>query len=321
MRMKMFPFNKVSKDCNIVIYGMGTVGKGFVNQINCLSYCNIVGVIDKDYRKENWDIKQWGVDLFAPNEIQQLDYDYVVVASDEFKLEIERSLLEELSVPKKKIILLDENYYSHEYITPNRNWTSYYNYAEKEAKHQFQTIIGPIMKRYSLVDSYMSVMDFACGWGRIAEFLKDQYAKLVLCDISEEALNYCRERFVNCENIEYIKSETSGLSLNSESLDFIYSWDAMVHFSYKLMDIYIGEFGRVLKEGGYCMIHHSNLENSDIDSRYLSENFNENIHWRGKMTIDDISRIAKNHKLKVVEQIIINWGGIKKLDGITILKK
>lgn len=316
MRIKMFPFNKVPKDCNVIIYGMGAIGNGFVNQVNCLSYCNVVGYIDENYQEEDFGVKK-----IYSRDIAHLDYDYVIVASDKFELEIKRILLTELSVPNEKIILLDENYYFHEYITPNRNWTGYYNHAEKSAEHQFQTIIVPVLNKYSLMDSDMSVMDFACGWGRIAEFIKDQYAKLVLCDISKDALNYCRERFVNYENIEYAKSEVNGLPLQNESLNFIYSWDAMVHFGYKLMDIYIGEFARVLKAGGYCVIHHSNLENADIDSKYLSENFNENIHWRSKISIQDVSRIARNYKLKVVEQIVIDWGEIKKLDGITILKK
>ncbi len=36
MRIKMFPFNKVLKGCNIVVYGMDTIGKSFVNQVDTL---------------------------------------------------------------------------------------------------------------------------------------------------------------------------------------------------------------------------------------------------------------------------------------------
>ncbi len=320
MRIKLFPFNKVPKGSNIVIYGMGTIGENFVRQIKSLCYCNIVGCIDKNYENKRCSSDEYVV--LAPNTIRHLNYDYVVIASGQYKFDIEKLLLNELSVSKEKIILLDENYYFQVNITPERDWVNYYIEAEKDAENQFETMIKPVFLKYSLLDSHLKVMDFACGWGRIAALLKDRYSKLVLCDISGDALNYCRKRFAGCTNIEYIKSLTDNVPLDSESLDFIYSWDAMVHFSYKFLDVYFGEFERILKKGGICFIHHSNLggypENSE---QGVSDNFHENIHWRSKVSAEDIARIARNNRFKVIEQIPLDWEGVKSLDTITVFRK
>lgn len=319
MKIKLFPFNKIPRDSNIIIYGMSNIGKNFVRQINNLCYCNIVGCIDKNYDRR--DIPEEFA-VLAPKAIHDLSYDYVVVAvSKRYKLEIENILVNELSVSKEKIVLLDDNYYFTEHITPERDWIDYYTTAEKDAENQFKTIIKPIFEKYALLNPSFKVMDFACGYGRIAEILKNQYKNLVLCDISEDALHYCQERFKNYPNIGYSKSVIDGLPLDSESLDFIYSWDAMVHFSYKFLDIYIGEFARILKSGGFCFIHHSNLADCPECSEYdISEHFYENVHWRSHVSMKDIARIAKNNGFETIEQIPLDWD-VKSLDAITILKK
>ncbi|OOM79966.1 class I SAM-dependent methyltransferase [Clostridium sp. BL-8] len=319
MKMKLFPFNKIPKNSNIVIYGMGQIGERFVMQINCLSYCNIVGCIDKMH--ENM-ISVAGWEILPPKAIGDMNYDYVVVASEKYKFDIESILLSELFVPSEKIVLLDDEYYTEEYITPERNWTNYYIYSEKSALSEFEKIIEPVLEKYSLINKEMKVMDFACGRGRIANFLKDNYKKLILCDISKDALDYCKMRFDCNSNIEYIQSLPQEISINDESLDLIYSWDAMVHFNYKMLDIYISEFSRILKNGGYCFIHHSNLDGCMLDGNNTSENFNENIEWRAKICKQDVMRIAKKSNFEILEQIDVDLGfKVKNIDCITVLKK
>ncbi len=68
------------------------------------------------------------------------------------------------------------------------------------------------------------------------------------------------------------------------------------------------------------VLYNSNIENLNIEFKYLSENFNENLCWRSKVSTDDVSRIEKNHKLRIVEQVIIDWNEIKGIDAISILK-
>lgn len=319
MKIKLFPFDKIPKDSNVVIYGMGVIGQGFVSQIKCLNYCNVIGCIDRNYKKKNL-LSEMNF-VLSPCSIEHIKYDYIVVASVRYKYDIEKILQDEFFVPKEKIIILDDNYYVEDYITPERDWTNYYIEAEKSAMIQFKEIIEPILIKYLLIDNKKTTMDFACGRGRIANILKQKYRKMILCDISERALAYCQDRFSDVSNIEYIKSLPERLLINNESLDFIYSWDAMVHFNYKMLDIYISEFSRVLKKGGHCFIHHSNLEECYSNDKLVkSENFNENIFWRAKVSRKDVAKIARRNNFEILEQTNLKWRGVQ-VDCITLLRK
>lgn len=69
----LFPFEKVEKGANIVLYGAGEVGKTFYAQIKHSKYCQIVLWADKDYLNKGMGIK-------SPNKINTINYDMVVVA-------------------------------------------------------------------------------------------------------------------------------------------------------------------------------------------------------------------------------------------------
>lgn len=323
MKLKLFPFDKVEKNSKIIIYGMGQVGQRFIKQVNSLSYCNIVCCIDKRFKDGSYILKE---KVFATAEsINKFEFDYIVIATikDRYKTEIESLLIEKFNIPKGKIITLDAEYYVEEYITPAVDWTNYYIEAENDAVNQYKEHIEPLLTKYKLFNDKISAMDFACGRGRIANILKDKYKELLLCDVSTEALDFCKKRFEDSSKIQYIQSESEQLKIQEKSLDLIYSWDAMVHFNYKMLDTYISEFSRLLKKDGYCIIHHSNLE-ACIDNGFYdvpaSENFSENIHWRAKVSKNDVKKIAHRNGFIILEQIPINWG-VENLDCITVLRK
>lgn len=64
-------------------------------------------------------------------------------------------------------------------------------------------------------------------------------------------------------NVECRVSELESIPADNESMSFIYSWDAMVHFDYRSVDYILSEFTRILKNGGYAVIHHSNARAHD----------------------------------------------------------
>ena len=204
-------------------------------------------------------------------------------------------------------------------------WHGYYNDAEEGACGQFDQFIKPIIDKYPDI-VYDQCLDFACGFGRIANIFKQYAVSITLCDINDLAVEQCKKRFTDwySENSRVcrFKFNTSDDSLTlpfpDESFSFIYSWDAMVHFKYKWLDYYLHEFSRISKSGAYIMIHHSNYGsiNPDMDK---SENFEDNPAGRANVTSDDIAFIAKKHWLDVVEQKVIDWGGVGNLDCISLL--
>lgn len=78
----------------------------------------------------------------------------------------------------------------------------------------------------------------------------------------------------------------------------------------------------MLKNGGYVLIHHSNLANDAVKIQSeKSERWNENPHARSLISAEDVKYISEKHGFAVVEQCLVDWGGILNLDCITLLKK
>lgn len=72
-RNEIFPFDKVPKGKNVVIYGAGAVGKLYVQQIKKLNYCSTIIWVDQNYKMLGGEIK-------SPQVILQSCYDFVVIA-------------------------------------------------------------------------------------------------------------------------------------------------------------------------------------------------------------------------------------------------
>ncbi|MGG7153602.1 class I SAM-dependent methyltransferase, partial [Clostridium neonatale] len=195
-----------------------------------------------------------------------------------------------------------------------------YKKAEKEAFYQYEKFIEPSIKKFSLLNNNSVVLDFACGKGRIAEVIRNKCRSLICCDISKEAIDSCKERFKKFENVKYIVGKENEIDFEDSSIDFIYSWDAMVHFSYKNIDRYLCEFFRIVKPGGYVFIHYSNLLNEDFITQKSELGF-ENIYCRSNIGKEDVEFLAIKHGFRVQCQDIIQWGEVKNLDCITILTK
>lgn len=116
------------------------------------------------------------------------------------------------------------------------------------------------------------VLDFACGHGRIAAKVSELAGKLMLCGINKDAIEFCKDRFLSSKTkckFKFIVNNNKKIPIWKNSVTFIYSWDAMVHFEQEDLEIYAGEFYRILKKGKYGFIHHSNdggLEESEKKS-------------------------------------------------------
>lgn len=97
----IFPFDQVEKGSNIILYGIGVVGKSFYNQITTLNYCNIVAVAVTEY---NFSFPT-RYPIILPNEIKNYSYDYIViaVAPAGTARQIKKTLLEH-QVEERKII-------------------------------------------------------------------------------------------------------------------------------------------------------------------------------------------------------------------------
>lgn len=71
-----FPYNKVPRGSNIVLYAAGGVGKAFYQQMSLTNYCNILLWIDKRYE----ELRALGLPVDNPQRLKTIPFDYLVIA-------------------------------------------------------------------------------------------------------------------------------------------------------------------------------------------------------------------------------------------------
>ena len=67
---------------------------------------HVKGFIDNDKKKQKE--YRYGKPIIAPDEINQKQFDYIVIGSNEYVTEIYTQLTKDLGVPKEKILSFDQ---------------------------------------------------------------------------------------------------------------------------------------------------------------------------------------------------------------------
>lgn len=96
----MFPFDRVTKGERIILYGAGTVGRIYMDQLSKLNYCEVVLWVDKNYSLYN-DSQIKGIE-----EITKCNFDKIIVAlaQNEICNVVKRTLLS-LGIVESDIII------------------------------------------------------------------------------------------------------------------------------------------------------------------------------------------------------------------------
>lgn len=194
----------------------------------------------------------------------------------------------------------------------------YYTQAEQESwLAPFWKDGSVFKKRFANLD-LAYVTELACGHGRHATKYKDLANKIVLVDVNQSNIDFCRQRFAN-ENSYLLNNGADFTGLENNSVSAIFSYDAMVHF--ELLDVvnYIQDAFRILKPGGRFLFHHSNNTTCPglaWDKQPGGRNFNS-------------AQIVKHFSLitgfEVESQDLMDWdykiNMVKDLDCLTMLRK
>lgn len=98
----IFPFDKVERGANIILYGFGEVGQSYYGQIDSTNYCKVQTIIDDELDK--YKGSYFNVD--SVNNLYQYQYDYIVVAHDYVSnaKKAKERLIETFNVPADRII-------------------------------------------------------------------------------------------------------------------------------------------------------------------------------------------------------------------------
>lgn len=98
----LFPFDRVEKGSDIVIYGMGFVGRQYLEQVRASGYCNVAALVDRDAAR----FAQTKYHVVTLDDLSQYTFDYIVVAavfSDTAK-SIMQDLQQRMDIPPEKVI-------------------------------------------------------------------------------------------------------------------------------------------------------------------------------------------------------------------------
>ena len=139
----IFPFEYVEKDSDIIIYGMGNVGKCYYNQVMKLKYCNVIGCVDK--AADEYGITRYR--LIKPEQIHEYVYDYLVIAIDSeiTAVRAKKDLVENYFVAEKKIIMASSRKVALSLAsTKLKHWMESKEVLEKELNRFWLERIGDV---------------------------------------------------------------------------------------------------------------------------------------------------------------------------------
>lgn len=305
----------------IVIYGAGERGKEFYNYLESKGFGDIVyGFCDRKYQ----DIEKIeNIRVYGYEQIKTLGLHYVVTIADE----LERNEV-------CKIISKDGNtsgtfdsvaeILGTDRVTFNRDLCAYFHkkgmdsyFARAEETDQlavFWNENSPFYQRFLRLDTD-NIIELACGRGRHVPKYISMAKQITLVDILPENIEYCKHRFAEFKNITYYCNNGYSLEkLESNSYSALFCYDAMVHF--EMLDIYeyLTDIFRVLKKGGYALIHHSN-NGKDYKAAFAST-----LNGRSFMTKEVFAYLAYRAGFEIIDQKVIDWQ-IEDIDCISLIKK
>lgn len=193
---------------------------------------------------------------------------------------------------------------------------------------------GCVLPRIAPFTPTGSILEIAPGYGRWTRYLLGLARELTVVDLAENCIDHCRKRFANYDHVRFHVNDGKSLAaIPDRSIDFVFSFDSLVHADISVLDAYVMQLDRILTERGVAFLHHSNAKAfvrhftwseklprgkgalhrmNLIDTRHL-----RNLSVSG----DDVVRLCPPHGLSCVLQERINWGGRRLIDCISVIAR
>lgn len=179
---------------------------------------------------------------------------------------------------------------------------------------------GSILPRVHRFLPAAHVLEIACGFGRWTQFLKDECEHLTAVDLAEHCVEACKRRFVDATNITYVVNDGSSLEfVPDSSIDFVFSFDSLVHADRGAIEAYLAQLPRILAPDGAAFLHHSNLGAYGRGFRWLAMTPKvsglmrrlravEYLHIRDPtVSADHVAAFVEPLGLRCVSQEITTW--------------
>jgi ubiquinone/menaquinone biosynthesis C-methylase UbiE len=163
-----------------------------------------------------------------------------------------------------------------------------------------------------------TILEIACGYGRWTQFLQQHCDRLIGVDLSQECIDGATKRFAADPRLSFFANDGKSLAMvPDDSVDFIFSFDSLVHVDSDTLDAYFGQFRRILRRNGAAFIHHSNNgECAPLHPRRIPKlryalrmlGVLEFQHLRDlSVSAAEVERLTQRHGLACVGQEVHTW--------------
>ena len=150
-----------------------------------------------------------------------------------------------------------------------------------------------------------AVLDLGCGVGRLTRPLSARAGRVVALDVSAEMLARARELNPGLENVTWVHGDGRTLAgVEDAGVDVVVSFVVFQHVPDPAITLgYVAEVGRVLRPGGWALLHVSN--DPGVHRRpLLRRRPEDDPAWRGSaVDLGDLRATAERSGL-AVERVV-----------------
>lgn len=160
------------------------------------------------------------------------------------------------------------------------------------------------------------ILEIAPGYGRWTGFLLE-HARTGYqgVDISAECATACTERYQDVDKASFFQNDGLDLScIEDGSVDFVFSFDSLVHVDMGVLSSYIPQLLRKLRGDGVAFIHHSNRADSGETSR------NEQSRDEGVSARLVAELVRKNGGVMLIQECV-NWKSEGLIDAFSVFAR
>jgi SAM-dependent methyltransferase len=184
---------------------------------------------------------------------------------------------------------------------------------------------GSILPRIHAALPAETIVEIGSGFGRWSHYLRQHCNHLHLVDPDPQCMEACRRRFGKDARLSYDLNQGDSLAMVPDgSVDFVFSFDSLVHVRPQTIQTYLSQLGAKLKPDRLAFIHHSNLGEyaASVLRRARKGKIRAADHQRDpEMTANLFRELSERNGLKVVSQELVNWRGRRLIDCFSILAR
>jgi SAM-dependent methyltransferase len=222
-----------------------------------------------------------------------------------------------------------------------KTWAADYDWARKGEEwsvvwggSQAQWF-GAIFPRIHAFVPTGTILEIGPGFGRWTHYLRSRCQRLIVVDLAENCISACRQRFASDPRLVFHVNDGRSLAMvPDESIDFVFSFDSLVHAEADVLQAYLGQLARKLKPNGAGFIHHSNIGEYRryfaairriphwLRHRLEARRLVDNTHSRSfTVTARAFERWCDQAGLRCIGQELVNWGTRRLIDCFSIFER